>query len=218
MASSFVLKSASACAASASLALFVSVTTSVSATVYDNRADFVANVGSTEMLADFSSYPDFGVQFPSSPLVISDKLTFSTPGILKIFGKGIFNTGYPLLDADESYTTLTMTFAEGVDAVGFNFGTLHYQSPDFIINVYDAAVGGTLLYTTGAVSPRLVDVNGFDFLGIAEVGSIYRVEITGGHAISVTNVEAVPAAVPEPASAALLLGAAAGTVALRRRS
>ncbi len=123
--------------------------------------------------------------------------------------------GTNYIDNNQGATsTLRFDFASLVDAFAFNWGA---SDVAWTLNAFDAA--GTLLESL--VTPTTGGSNAGDYVGLADVGIRYATltssEASARDWVFVDNLAVSAAAVPEPASFALLGPGLVGLVALRRR-
>lgn len=197
----------------------VAVSSAAQATIFTSRDSYVAaNATSQDVTfnglvttGDFTVLP--------SPFQIGD-LTISSPQN-QVVDKGFLGTTDDVLFVDSLFATTTFTFAQPATAVGFalaNYGI--FDTDTITASIFNGKT--RLTKQTFSVS----DVtNGFSFFGVNGLGSITSVQLTPADKtfpdfLVVGEVLSTSAAVPEPASWALMIGGfgLAGAVLRRRRT
>jgi len=189
------------------------------AAVYSSQSNYLSSSTSLGLIADFEGIiHDAGISFLSDSYVVGEKnVTISSPSELMVIGYRLLGGGTAGLVTQGSNDTLTISFANAVDSVGFDyFVGSRWGTGPLSIQVYGA--NDELLYDSGALAaPVRVQPNTGDpdsppplFFGIDGVGEIHKVNV-GGAGVNAAGVDNIYTTVPEPSAAASigLLGACA---------
>lgn len=199
----------------ASLPLLAGVT---NAAVYSSQSNYLSSSTSLGLIADFEGIiHDAGLSFRDGPYTVGENVTVSSPSELMVLGYRLLGGGTAGLVTRGGSDTLTISFAQAVDSVGFDyFVGSRWSTGPLSIQVYGA--NNELLYDSGALdAPVRVQPNTGDpdsppplFFGIDGVGQIHKVNV-GGVGVNAAGVDNIYTTVPEPSAAASigLLGACA---------
>jgi hypothetical protein len=105
------------------------------------------------------------VLFPNTTYQAGD-VVFSEPENLRLFNKSIFDTATALVTADSYNTTLTITFENGFDVVGFWYGAIS-DDRTITITAYDAVSGGSSVYISDYIMAPDLNADPLAFFGLS---------------------------------------------------
>lgn len=173
-------------------------------TVYTSRAAFdAATAGQTIIdfngIAGANSY----VAYNAGPLILSG-VTFTGNGSMFVIGENWYGTAYPdggYLNSDYAATNTIVATLPGATAVGFDFGGLLGAPVTFTVTLSDGFTWSAT--SNGSISP----LTPLEFIGITSSTPLSSIKIDMPNAASYNAIDnfTLAAAVPEPASCALLL-------------